>query len=155
MDLIAARIHDKCATATKSTTQMDHSSNYQNICGVNFIAAFITSTRLVEIETQGLWRAYPALVRVCSTLVQVYPTLVRRCPARFRCRPIMAYKRQSRPGSGLSFRAKVLETFRSVPSSLGSGLGKPCTNYGCRWHQLDYQSLDHQFDHETRKKKGS
>ena len=38
-DLIAARMHDKCARAAKFTTQMDHTSTYQIIRVVNVIAA--------------------------------------------------------------------------------------------------------------------
>jgi len=35
----------------------------------------------------------------------------------------MAHIRKSRPYSGLGFRAKVLNTFKVVPSSLGRGTG--------------------------------
>ena len=35
----------------------------------------------------------------------------------------MAHVKQSRPDSGLGFQVNVIETFRVVPSSLGSGQG--------------------------------
>ena len=46
----------------------------------------------------------------------------RWCVFEGRCHVKMAHVRQSRPDFGLGFRVKILQTFRAVPSSLGSGL---------------------------------
>ena len=58
-DLIAASVYDKYFTATKFTTHMDHASNYESVCVVNFVTEEYLPQILVRVRFLGSPRDNP------------------------------------------------------------------------------------------------